>query len=137
MNLQAILSEHVRWLETSGAEGKRADFTDADLRGADFAGADLTRANLIRANLIDADLEGTIGDGREIVTLIIHPHTVNICNDQVTIGCTTKSATEWLAQTDEQLQELSPDAVEFAKQWRSVIIGILIARGVLPARNVS
>jgi uncharacterized protein YjbI with pentapeptide repeats len=74
-----ILDRHREWLESSGDQGERADFsgvhlegtdlTDADLqrawlnkailKGADLLLADLRDASLIQANLQDANLLGT------------------------------------------------------------------------------
>ena len=69
--LQDILHEHKRWLDSDGDRGKRADLSgadlsgtdltdarldDANLKGADLSGADLSDAKLFGANLRDADL---------------------------------------------------------------------------------
>ena len=59
--LERILAEHKRWIETDDMEGSRAnlwgaDLRDADLRNADLWGADLRNADLRNANLRDADL---------------------------------------------------------------------------------
>jgi len=61
--LQGILRNHFRWLETKGGEGHKADLSDVDLRGALLGSADLRevslgRANLYRAFLYGADLRG-------------------------------------------------------------------------------
>jgi len=58
--LAAILAAHVRWLETGGAEGRRADLGGFDLRGLTLAGADLTGADLATARFLTApQLAGT------------------------------------------------------------------------------
>ena len=58
-----ILSDHKRWLESNYIEGKPAylrgaNLRDTDLRGAYLRGADLSCTNLIGADLRDADLRG-------------------------------------------------------------------------------
>jgi len=62
--LKEILEQHKLWIETNGAEGKRANLkgaivTGANLYGADLEDTNLTGANLIGANLTDANLEDT------------------------------------------------------------------------------
>jgi Pentapeptide repeats (8 copies) len=56
--LNQILDKHKLWLETNGAEGKRANLTGANLTGANLEGANLSGANLCAANLYDANLSG-------------------------------------------------------------------------------
>jgi uncharacterized protein YjbI with pentapeptide repeats len=78
-----VVKAHERWVETSGAEGERADFTGIDLSGMDFSGrnlsaalfvcsrlrsvqfsraildlADFTEADLTAAKMMNADLKG-------------------------------------------------------------------------------
>lgn len=63
-----VLQRHVRYIETGGKEGSRADLrwsdlseadlSDADLREADLSGADLRWSDLRGANLRGANLRG-------------------------------------------------------------------------------
>ena len=54
--LNKILEEHKKWLETGYREGKKADLSSADLRSADLRSANLRYANLSSANLSYAKL---------------------------------------------------------------------------------
>ena len=64
--LREALTEHGRWLDAEGAEGRQADLHEADLRGlglrevrlqqADLRGAQLQGADLTRADLQEAEL---------------------------------------------------------------------------------
>ena len=54
--LTEILSEHEKWLDSNGKEGKRADLSYRNLRKADLSGAHLSEANLSGANLSRANL---------------------------------------------------------------------------------
>jgi len=62
--LQRLLSDHMRWLQTDGRKGKRADLrglvlpTAADLEGAVLRHAVLRHAGGFKANLRAADLRG-------------------------------------------------------------------------------
>ncbi len=57
-DLQRVLQEHRRWLESDGQDGSRADLSLQDLRGRSLAGADLRAALLRDTRLQDAGLEG-------------------------------------------------------------------------------
>ena len=58
MDLQKILSEHIKWL-TDPSTGARADLRSADLQDADLQGANLRIANLQGAYLRGANLLNT------------------------------------------------------------------------------
>ena len=55
--LNKILEEHKKWLDTDGKEGKRADLRYANLRGDDLRSADLCGADLCGADLCGANLD--------------------------------------------------------------------------------
>ena len=50
VDLEAVLEEHRRWVNSNGKEGQRANLTSADLSRSDLSGAYLNGAELIRAN---------------------------------------------------------------------------------------
>jgi hypothetical protein len=54
--LDSVISEHKKWLETEGRDGNEADLSGAALGDAYLNGAHLRRAHLSRADLIGADL---------------------------------------------------------------------------------
>jgi uncharacterized protein YjbI with pentapeptide repeats len=56
--LQRILAEHKKWIETGGKEGQRADLSNTDLSKRDLHGANLSEAKLHGAYLYKADLHG-------------------------------------------------------------------------------
>ncbi|MGH8584473.1 MAG: pentapeptide repeat-containing protein [Gammaproteobacteria bacterium] len=57
-DLQHVLQEHRRWLESDRRDGSRADLSLLDLRGRSLAGANLRAALLRDTRLQDAELEG-------------------------------------------------------------------------------
>ena len=62
IELNKVLEEHKKWLETDGKEGERANLSYAELRSANLRSAELRSANLRSAdlrgaNLRDADLD--------------------------------------------------------------------------------
>ena len=86
MELQKILADHKRWVESDGKEGERAnlrkailqeadlhevnlqgaDLEDAHLSVADLMGTNLRLANLKRADFWMADMKNTILQGAEL-----------------------------------------------------------------------
>ena len=54
--LNKIIDNHKKWLQSGGEEGERADLSSANLRYADLSYADLSSANLRYADLSYADL---------------------------------------------------------------------------------
>lgn len=80
--LTAILSEHRKWLEADGLEGKRAVLPNRDFSGMDlaevnlafadltecrFSGANLLLADFTQAHLTRADLSGTDLSGADLL----------------------------------------------------------------------
>lgn len=64
--LETILAEHKKWLETNKVEGKRADLSHKNLQDCDLGGAHLEEANLNLANLKGANLKGTNLEGANL-----------------------------------------------------------------------
>lgn len=65
LDLTAIVAEHGQWLQTNGAEGKRATFSGMDLAGANLAGAILANATFREVDLSDACLADARLDGSD------------------------------------------------------------------------
>jgi len=65
LDLSAVVADHMAWLQSNGAEGKRAAFTGMDLAGADLADAILANATFREVNLSDACLAGARLDGSD------------------------------------------------------------------------
>lgn len=58
--LQIILEDHKKWLETDGKQGKKASFREAVLYGINLRDSDLRKADLYMVNLSQADLNGAL-----------------------------------------------------------------------------
>jgi len=54
--LQEILEQHRKWVETEGKEGKQASLDNANLQEAELWEANLQKAFLFQANLQEAEL---------------------------------------------------------------------------------
>ena len=59
MQLDQLLEDHRKWLESDGKDGKRADLRNAILQEADLHGLNLQSADMQNAKLSVADLMGT------------------------------------------------------------------------------
>jgi uncharacterized protein YjbI with pentapeptide repeats len=58
--LEKILAEHKKWVESDKKEGKQANFSQADLTNANLSGANLRNANLQNANLEDTGISAKL-----------------------------------------------------------------------------
>ena len=68
LEVQKILSEHSRWVDSNGATGSRAELRDEDLsrldlsgiylNGADLRGCNLTQSNISNGVFLLTDLSG-------------------------------------------------------------------------------
>lgn len=65
LDLTVVVAEHGLWLQSKGAEGKRATFVGMDLAGADLSGAILANATFREVNLSDACLAEARLDGSD------------------------------------------------------------------------
>lgn len=65
LDVSAVVAEHGKWLQTNGAEGKRATFTGMDLAGADLSGAILANATFRDVDLSDSCLAEARLDGSD------------------------------------------------------------------------
>jgi uncharacterized protein YjbI with pentapeptide repeats len=79
-DLNLILAQHRRWLDTGGRAGKRADLTGADLRGANLYHADLDDADLYGASLNGAYLTGAYLNGANLAGANLTGATLNGTN---------------------------------------------------------
>jgi hypothetical protein len=69
--LKEILDQHRLWIETTGAQGKRAILRGANLKGANLNGAYLYVANLAGAYLWDANLKDANLIGANLIDAIL------------------------------------------------------------------
>lgn len=101
----------------------RANLEVAILRGANPRKAKLRKANLEGANLTKANLEGAslrwaIGNGKEIKTIKTVRWSIVIAGDQLAIGCQQHSFSQWMNFSDEEIEEMDDDALEWWKEWK-------------------
>ena len=83
-----------------------ADLRGADLIGANLRGADLSDANLIGANLRGANLSGANTTNTKLP--IYSKWNFSIENENLNIGCKSKTFSEWKEWFEESKEEFSP-----------------------------
>lgn len=109
--LEKVLILHKLWLK--GEErGKRADLRYADLRSADLRSADLR----------GAELNNCVGNNKEIKNIMLGTYIVTYTKDIICIGCKTHTLEEWEAFTDEQINEMDSDALEWWKLNKHIVL---------------
>ena len=105
--------------DLSNTDLRCADLRCADLRYADLRCAELRGANLRYAILRDADLRGT-----DLLVFQAKLWTAYIQKDVITIGCKRHTVKEWMEFTDEEINSMDSDALNYWKQYKTAIFSI-------------
>ena len=99
-----------------GADLRGADLYGADLRDADLRGADLRGADLYGADLRGADLRGAA------IVIYGMTWTIQIAKNHIRIGCQSHSLEKWINFTDDEINSMHSDALNFWKENKEFII---------------
>ena len=109
-----------------GANLRGADLYGANLYGADLYGADLRGANLYGADLRDANLYGADLRGANLrgAAIVIYgmTWTIQIAKNHIRIGCQSHSLEKWINFTDDEIDSMHSDALNFWKENKEFII---------------
>jgi hypothetical protein len=109
----------LRCADLGGASLRGADLRGANLQGADLRNAHLQDTNLQDTNLQDADLRWALGDGKIIKTISVHYRIVIMLEYGVmAIGCEQHSIDEWMNFSDEEIDKMDTDALQWWKVWK-------------------
>ena len=103
---------NLRYTDLSGADLRYTDLSGANLSGADLRYTDLSGANLSGANLSGADLSGANLSGANTTNTrlsIYSKWNFSIENDNLNIGCKTKTFSEWKEWFEESEEEFSTE----------------------------
>ncbi len=132
----------LRGADLRGADLRGAYLYGADLRGANLGGANLGGANLGGANLYGASLGGanlggaslggaTYGKGVPLtkppIQILGAKWPIYIFDAHIKIGCQLHSAADWAEFTDEQIGAMAPDALEWWRVWKPVVLAAVKA----------
>ena len=116
LNNSDLRGADLRIARLIGADLSGANLSGANLSGAKLSSADLSGAKLDRAKLDGVSLYGTIGNGKEIVSsAYFGKYHVVYCvpTGCLQIGCENHSVGEWKEFTDEEINAMARDALEY------------------------
>ena len=82
------------------------------------------RKDLRGANLTDANLRGADLRGADLHVFQTHLWTAYIQKDFITIGCQQHTVKEWMEFTDEQINSMDSNALNYWKQYKNIIFSI-------------
>ena len=97
----------------------------ANLRGANLSDANLSDANLRGANLRGANLWSCIGNMRELKTISIEKWMVTYSATDLQIGCKKFPIEEWRRLSDQEINALDTDALEFWRKFKKLIFEVI------------
>ncbi|MGB4467551.1 MAG: pentapeptide repeat-containing protein [Azovibrio sp.] len=126
----------LRGANLDGADLRRANLYGANLYGANLRGANLRRANLYEANLHganlyganlhEADLDGEILKQIPLTVANLH-YWCLISDNYMRLGCKRFTHEEWANFTDEEIQAMDTQALEFWKRWKAPLLAMCAA----------
>ena len=99
----------------------KISLSGANLSGADLSGADLRDADLSRANLRDADLSDANGNMNDVFSMRLELWPIVFTKDVLSIGCQQHSINNWKNFCDDEISDMSENALYFWKKWSSHI----------------
>ena len=112
LNEALKMNANLNFANLRGADLRGADLRGADLRGADLRCANLRDANLNDANLRGADLRGADLRGADTTSTklpIYSRWAFSIENENLNIGCKSKTFSEWKEWFEESEEEFSTE----------------------------
>ena len=162
--LTEILRLHSLWMRRDDA-GERADLRGLDIRfaslvgarldgarldgtnlcvavlcGASISGASLSGANFSDAYLdgVDfdgANLQGCIGNMRELKTIQVERYCVSYTSEIIQIGCENHTIEEWRSFSDDEIAGMDIGALEWWRKWRSWLFKTIEMSPAKPTGN--
>jgi uncharacterized protein YjbI with pentapeptide repeats len=121
-----LYGANLRGADLRGADLRGADLRGADLRGAALYGADLYGADLYGADLYGADLRGADLRGEKIAIAPVLVGglrwTVCISESYLQIGCQRHLHGDWKAFSDDEIADISDEALQFWQQWKKTLL---------------
>ena len=109
-----------------------ADLRGANLEGSNLKGVNLECANLEYANLMGVNLEGANLMGANVATYQSGKWVAYITTTHIVIGCKSFTIDEWLKFSDNDINKMDINALDYWKESREVIFSIhniLVNRG--------
>lgn len=99
------------YLDASGAK-----FENCNLKYASF-----NKASLSGASFNDSDLNGVVGNGKQIITMSLERWPVAYTETHLQIGCERHLIEDWWKFTDKQIDAMSKHALAWWKNWKPIL----------------
>ena len=77
------------------------------------------------ADLRSANLRDAVGNCREIKSLQLDIWPIAYAKNVLSIGCKQYTISEWRAFTDEEIEKMNSDALEWWHKWKEIIFKII------------
>ncbi|UML83073.1 pentapeptide repeat-containing protein (plasmid) [Leptospira interrogans] len=135
----------LRGVNLSGVNLRGANLSDVNLSGVDLRGVnlsgvnlrdvDLSGADLSGANLSGVNLSGAQGNSHNIKTIQTDHWTVVYSNNLMYIGCESHSFDQWWNFSDDEIDNMSQNALEFWRKWKDVLQTIILISPAVATRE--
>ncbi len=110
-----------------------SDLRNSNLSYSDLRNSDLSYSNLRNSNLSNCNLWGTIGNGREIITLQqLGKYHINYTYDRLQIGCKNYAIAEWWGFSDAFIADMDSGALDWWKVWKPILMQIISLNPATP-----
>ena len=116
---------NLRGANLRGANLRDADLRDANLRGANLRDANLRDADLIGADLIGANLRDANLIGADLIQITLPYFQAIVQKTHTRIGCKYFTNEEWKSFSDEVINEMDSNALEFWCSYKNIIFSIM------------
>lgn len=121
-----LIGAHLQQAIAKGCSFHKADMSYLDASGADFTGADLSYADLSKSTLTgaifsDANLNGVIGNGKEIVSITTERWPVAYTATHMQIGWERHPIDDWWKLSDEEISKIGAKAVAWWGKWKKIL----------------
>ncbi len=109
-----------------GSNLRNSNLSGCDLRGCDLRDCDLRGSNLRNSNLSGCDLRGSNLSGCDLRGSLIVIYglqwEVYITKNHIRIGCQAHDLGKWESFTDEEIDNMDSNALDFWKENKEMII---------------
>lgn len=97
-----------------------------DALGAKFLKCNLKLSSLSRSKLagavfVDSDLNGVVGNGKQLITISSERWPIAYTETHLQIACERHTIEEWWDFTDDQIAAMSKHALTWWKNWKPIL----------------